>query len=232
MKQGPESSKIQSLFNNLAGSYDKGNQWITLGLGQSWKTKLINWSDAQPGDQILDCATGTGDLIIGYYEKLKAQGRFIGTDFSEKMLEHARVKNHPDIEFEWADATDLKFEDHSFDIVSMSYGLRNVENRFKAIFEMSRVLKPGGRLMILETGPSPYFFMRPFLDFYNSKIMPLLGGYVSQQGDSYKYLSSSTQNFPSGKKLCNMIQENGEFKSIEYKTIFGGASFMYKAIKK
>ena len=231
MKSGPQSQKIQKLFNDLAHRYDKGNQWITLGLGKSWKKKLIQWSEAKPGDQILDCATGTGDLIISYFEKLEGHGKFIGTDFSEKMLEQARLKNYPQIEFQWADASELKFEDQSFDIVSISYGLRNIKERAQAISDMSRVLKPGGQLMILETGDSPYFFMRPFLNFYNSKVMPLLGGFVSKQGDSYRYLSDSTQSFPSGQDLCQSLKEFGSFSQVEYKTILGGASFLYKAKK-
>jgi demethylmenaquinone methyltransferase/2-methoxy-6-polyprenyl-1,4-benzoquinol methylase len=232
--KGPEAQKIQNLFSEISKSYDSANDAITFGMARSWRRKLVKWSEAKAGDQILDLATGTGDLAFDFINYTNHKADVIGADFCEPMLVIAREKakqKNKDIEFSWGDACDLKFNDESFDIVSISYGIRNVEDLDKAIKEMFRVLKPGGRLMILETGSKGSGLLSPLIGIYSGYIMPLVGGLISGKKSAYNYLGSSSSQFPSGQKLVDLIQKSAEFKTAEFKKILGGASFIYKLTK-
>lgn len=233
--QGPEASKIQNLFSEISNTYDQANDTITFGMARSWRKKLVKWSDATKNSEILDIATGTGDLVFDFYNKIDPKiGNVMGTDFCEPMLEVARKKadkKNLRIKFEWADACQLDFADETFDIVSISYGIRNVQNPEKAIQEMYRVLKPAGRMMILETGSGRTGLLGPFVHFYSQKLMPILGGLISGKKDAYNYLSESSSQFPSGKKFIDFIKKSAPFETVETKKILGGASFIYKAIK-
>ncbi len=233
--KGPESKTIQSLFSNISGSYDSANDLITFGIARLWRKKLVRWSNVKSTDHVLDIATGTGDLAFDFYN---AQGKrpdvVIGADFCEPMLEIARQKaqdQKAQIGFQFADACALPFADESFDVVSISYGLRNVEDLSKAVSEMYRVLKSNGRMMILETGSESRGVLGPFVKFYNNKVMPILGGIISGKKDAYNYLSKSSSKFPSGQALIDMIQQSASFEKIEYQPLMGGASFIYKATK-
>lgn len=233
--QGPESKTIQNLFSNISESYDSANDLITFGIARLWRKKLVKWSLIKKTDFVLDIATGTGDLAFDFY---KAQGQvanqIVGADFCEPMLEIARKKakaQKADIQFQFADACALPFEDESFDIVSISYGLRNVENLEKAVGEMFRVLKPRGRMMILETGSESRGVLGPFVKFYNNRVMPILGGMISGKKEAYNYLSKSSSKFPSGEALIQRIQATAAFEKVECQALMGGASFLYRAIK-
>lgn len=234
-QQGPESEKIQNLFSNISDSYDSANDLITFGIARYWRKKLVKLSQLQPTDSVLDIATGTGDLAFDFYKALKEKpNQVLGVDFCKPMLEVAEKKakdRNAFVEFEFGDACNLQFKDESFDVVSISYGLRNVENTEKAIQEMYRVLKPGGRMMILETGSEAKGVLGPFVKFYNHRLMPTLGGWISGKKEAYNYLSSSSSKFPSGHALIRLIQQSAEFDSTECFTLMGGASFIYKAVK-
>lgn len=233
--QGPEASKIQNLFSEISDTYDKANDTITFGMARSWRKKLVKWSDVKEDSQVLDIATGTGDLVFDFEKKMDLRkGNILGTDFCEPMLEEARkkaIEKKLNIKFEWADACKLDYANETFDIVSISYGIRNVQNPEKAIQEMFRILKPGGRMMILETGSGRTGFLGPFVHLYSSKIMPLLGGIISGNKSAYNYLSDSSSKFPSGKAFLEFIKDSSKFSNVEYKKILGGASFIYKATK-
>lgn len=233
--KGPESKTIQNLFSNISDSYDSANDLITFGIARLWRKKLVKWAQIKSTDLILDIATGTGDLAFDFY---RAQGKVAntvtGADFCEPMLEIAKKKaqdQKAQIEFQFADACKLPFDDESFDVVSISYGLRNVEDLSQAIKEMYRVLRPGGRMMILETGSESRGVLGPFVKFYNNKVMPVLGGLISGKKEAYNYLSRSSAQFPSGLALIEMIKDSAPFQQIEHKSLMGGASFIYKAIK-
>lgn len=232
--KGPESKKIQNLFSEISESYDTANDAITFGMARSWRRKLVRWSDVKPEDRVLDIATGTGDLVFDFLNFTNQKVSVLGVDFCEPMLVEARKKavtKNADVEFKWGDACDLKFEDESFDIISISYGIRNVENFKKAIQEMQRVLKPGGRLMILETGSEDAGFLSPVIGLYTNYLMPLLGGLISGKKSAYNYLSQSSSKFPSGPTLVTNILAAAKFKSAKHKKILGGASFIYKFVK-
>jgi demethylmenaquinone methyltransferase / 2-methoxy-6-polyprenyl-1,4-benzoquinol methylase len=231
---GPDANKIQNLFSDISKSYDSANDAITFGMARAWRKKLVQWSEAKAGDEILDIATGTGDLAFDFFNYTKKQAKVIGVDFCEPMLEIAKdkaVAKLSNIEFKWGDACDLQFADSSFDIVSISYGIRNVADLEKAIQEMHRILKPGGRLMILETGSKDSGILSPFVNAYASYIMPIVGGMISGKKSAYKYLSESSSQFPSGNNLIFKLKKSADFKTAEFKKILGGASFIYKLTK-
>ena len=129
---------IQSMFNDIAGSYDQANDYLSLGIHHLWKNKLVNLSEAKEGKKILDCATGTGDLALRFKKKVGTTGSVVGTDFCQAMLDEApekAKKNKLEIQFQWADVTQLPFDKNQFDICSISFGIRNVNDRQKAIQE-------------------------------------------------------------------------------------------------
>lgn len=229
---GPSADKIQNLFSEISKSYDTANDTITFGLARSWRRKLVVWSEVKEGDKILDIATGTGDLAFDFSKKTNNTADIIGIDFCQPMLDIAVKKSSlPNIKFLWGDACQLQYPDQSFDIVSISYGLRNVERFEDCVKEMYRVLKPGGRLMILETGSKDSGFLSPFINFYSNYVMPHLGGFISGKKSAYEYLSSSSAQFPSGKNLLGAIHKSAPFSVLQYKKVMGGASFIYKLIK-
>jgi demethylmenaquinone methyltransferase/2-methoxy-6-polyprenyl-1,4-benzoquinol methylase len=233
--QGPKSEEIKNLFASVATGYDKANDAMTLGLAHLWRRKLVVWSGAKPGDKVLDCATGTGDLAIEFKQKVGDSGSVLGTDFCEEMLELAppkAAKHGLKIDFQIADAMNLPFADDQYDIASIAYGIRNVSDPEKALSEMARVVKPGGRVMVLETGDSPDHALRPFFDFYFRKVIPRVGGWVTGKRFAYEYLNNSSRGFPSRERFLELMNNTGRFESTEFRVLFGGASFLYRGIVK
>jgi len=231
--RGPKPEEIKNLFAAVATGYDRANDAMTLGLAHVWRRNLISWSGAKPGEHVLDCATGTGDLAILFKKVVGAKGRVLGTDFCAEMLELAPAKARKagvEVEFEIADATKLPFAEKTFDVVSISYGIRNVNDPALALREMARVLKPGGRVLVLETGDSPDNALKGFFDFYFQQVIPRVGGWVTGKRFAYDYLNRSSRGFPSREKFLDLMRFTDAFKSVEYKVLFGGASFLYRGI--
>lgn len=235
MIQGPDACEIKSLFSSVAHGYDKANDVMTFGLAHRWRKLLVAWSRVQVGDQVLDCATGTGDLAIQFKKAVGPQGDVIGTDFCAEMLRQAPPKAQNQnlaIQFQLADAMDLPFLDGRFDVASIAYGIRNVSDPQKAISEMARVVKSGGRVMVLETGDAPENGLKKAYEFYFKNIIPRIGGWVTGQRSAYEYLNRSSRGFPSRERFLEIMQSTNAFKACEYQVLFGGASFIYKGIKK
>lgn len=231
--EGPKAEEIKNLFAAVATGYDKANDAMTLGLAHLWRRKLVVWSGAKAGDQVLDCATGTGDLALEFKRTVGDKGKVLGTDFCAEMLELAPPKAKKaglDIDFQIADAMNLQFADKRFDIASIAYGIRNVADPEKALSEMARVVKPGGRVMILETGDSPDHALRPFFDFYFRKVIPRVGGWVTGKRFAYEYLNNSSRGFPSRDRFLELMKNTGRFEDLEFRVLFGGASFIYRGV--
>lgn len=229
--QGPKAEDIKSLFASVARGYDRANDAMTFGMAHLWRRKLVNWSGAKAGDKILDCATGTGDLALEFKETVGPTGSVMGTDFCAEMLELAPEKAKKAgliVDFQVADAMNLPFEDSLFDISSISYGIRNVSDPAKALSEMARVVRPGGYVMILETGDNPDSPLRGFFDFYFRQVVPRVGGLVTGKRSAYEYLNKSSRGFPSREKFVALMNSTGRFAEIEFKTIMAGASFLYR----
>jgi demethylmenaquinone methyltransferase/2-methoxy-6-polyprenyl-1,4-benzoquinol methylase len=223
---GPDPRRIREMFRDISGRYDRANDVLSAGIHHAWRTKVVRWSEAKPGDRVLDCATGTGDLAIAF---ASAGCEVIGTDFVPEMLERARVKA-PDIAFAVADVTRLEYPDSSFDIASISFGIRNVDDPAKGVNELSRVVRSGGRVMILEFGQPPNRLFRALYDFYRIRILPLLGGAITGQRGAYEYLESSTAKFPCGDDFAALMRASGNFSSVEYKRLSFGIAYLYRGV--
>lgn len=229
--QGPDPEYIKSLFSSISPGYDRANNFITFGMAHLWRKKLVKWSQAKAGDCVLDCATGTGDLALEFKKAVGSTGKVIGSDFCQDMLKVAPQKakaRNLDVQFEWGDATQLTYPDHSFDIVSIAYGIRNVSDPVLALKEMLRVCRPGGVLMVLETGDSQVPLIQSAFHFYFRNIVPRLGGLVTGHPEAYKYLNQSSQKFPSRKQFIDLVQQADPKVQVEFKTLMGGASFIYR----
>ncbi|BBM83623.1 bifunctional demethylmenaquinone methyltransferase/2-methoxy-6-polyprenyl-1,4-benzoquinol methylase UbiE [Candidatus Uabimicrobium amorphum] len=223
------SKKIHDMFAQIAGTYDRTNSVLSLGIHHLWRNRLIKMSETKPGDAILDCATGTGDVAITFYKKNKGQGRIVGTDFCAPMLELAEKKsksNYPEIEWKIEDAQDLSFPDNTFDIATISFGIRNVDNTEDCLKSMARVVKPGGKVLILEFG-QPHWPIKPFFNLYSGYILPFVGGIISGDRKAYKYLNTSSAQFPTGKKFIELMEKTQAFSEVYFKSLTSGVCYIY-----
>lgn len=233
MMKGPAAQDIQSLFSSIAPGYDKANDWITFGLAKRWRHSLVEFSRVLPGDRVLDCATGTGDLAIEFKRAVGEKGDVVGTDFCQAMLERAPLKAQAggmNIQFQWADVMSLPFESDLFDVSSIAYGIRNVENPVQALSEMARVTRSGGRVVILETGDSQWPLFQSVFDLYFKSVVPVIGGAITGKKEAYRYLNKSSKKFPSRDAFLKLMEETGAFSRMEFQPLLGGASFMYRGI--
>lgn len=226
-----DANKIQTMFSHVAANYDRANTILSMGVHHVWRHQLVKWAGLEHEEKILDCATGTGDLAIKM-KKVSPMSEVVGTDFCEPMLEKAREKDPThQIHFQWADAMSLPFPTQSFDLVTISFGIRNVEKPQQALAEMFRVLKPGGRLMVLEFGQPRLKVFDQVYRFYSNRVLPKIGGWVTGQRGAYEYLQSSSAEFPCAQEFCSLLKSAGPWKSVHYKTLTGGVAYLYKAEK-
>lgn len=231
----PNPEIIRSMFSKVAGEYDKANSVLSVGIHHLWRKKLVQLSGAQEGQSILDCATGTGDLAIEFKKSVGHAGRVIGTDFCVDMLESAPRKakgKNLEIQFEQADVTQLQYQDNQFDIVSISFGIRNVSNPVKALQEMSRVAKPGGRVMVLEFGQMKTPVVKDIYNFYSEKVLPILGGWVTGQKEAYDYLQKSSAAFPSRENFVALMQQSNCFAEMNFVPVSFGIAYIYTGVVK
>jgi len=233
-KNGPSADKIQNIFSDVAGSYDTANNAMTFGLAHLWRKKVVKLSNTPKGGRVLDCATGTGDLAIEFKKHLGPKSEVVGIDFCKEMLDFApgKAKNQNlEIDFKVGDVLKLDFQDASFDTVTIAYGIRNVENTVKGLQEMWRTVKPGGKLLILETGEGSGPLSLP-IKAYTKFVVPALGGMISKKKHAYSYLSSSSQAFPSKEKFIALTNTLPEVASTSCRTLMFGASYIYTVTKK
>jgi demethylmenaquinone methyltransferase/2-methoxy-6-polyprenyl-1,4-benzoquinol methylase len=205
---------VRTMFDRIAPVYDFMNRAMTLGLDRRWR-RLAAQAVVRPGDHVLDSCCGTGDLAI---EAARAGGRVSGVDFSEPMLERARRKA-PDLEWIRADALALPYEDGTFDVATVGFGIRNVADLEAGLHELARVLKPGGRLAVLEI-TRPRGLLRPFFRLWFDVLVPLAGK-VLPGGAAYTYLPASVRRFPGPEDLARAIEHAG-FGAVRYRLLAGG----------
>ncbi len=214
------------MFDSVADSYDKTNDLLSFGQSRLWRGKVAKAVNAKSGEQVLDIAAGTGTSSMAF---LSEGVRVVAADFSKGMLEVGK-KKHPKLEFVFADAMKLPFQDAEFDVVTMSFGLRNVQDHKVALGEFLRVLKPGGRLVVCEfshvSGPFGAFYR-----FYLKNILPKISGLFSKSPEAYDYLSDSIQAWPKQKQLAQDIANVG-FSEVGFKNLSLGIVAIHKAVKR
>lgn len=207
---------IKNLFNSLANRYDLTNSVISLGLEKFWRRKFLNSLGAASG-KVLDVCSGSGISTYEIYKEI-SPSEIVGIDFSKKMVERSRSKyrKHNKINFIEADAVDLPFEDSSFDLVTVVFGIRNVIDREKAMKEFYRVSKSSAKLIIMEFGNEIVKPYKCIADFYLCRILPFLGGILTGNRDAYRYLVKTIKEFPHVDDFIEFTEKTGwEVKNIE-----------------
>jgi demethylmenaquinone methyltransferase/2-methoxy-6-polyprenyl-1,4-benzoquinol methylase len=196
--------QVQAMFDRIAGVYDVMNSVMTAGLHHRWRERAADLARVGPGTRALDVATGTGDLAVA----LAARGaEVVGADFSDGMLERARAKA-PGIRFEHADALDLPYEDGSFDAATVGFGARNFGDLERGLAEMVRVVRPGGRVVILEITTPTRPPLSTFFSLWFDRVVPLLGRFAADP-EAYEYLPRSVKRFPGPAALAGLLRDTG-----------------------
>ncbi len=226
------SEKVRSMFADIAGDYDRVNTVLSFGVHHAWRKKAILASGASIGDHVLDCATGTGDLAIAFKKKVGSQGYVLGTDFCAPMIEPAPAKAEKiglQIDFEVADAMNLPYDDNRFDISSIAFGIRNVDDPVVALKEMARVVKPGGRVVVLEFGQPKGLLKFPY-QMYSQHIMPAIGGMLTGNREAYTYLPQTSATFPAGTKFIKLMDQANVFGEKKAIKLSGGIAYIYVGV--
>lgn len=226
---------VREMFSGIASKYDFLNHFLSVNIDKRWRRLVSNKLKDVLADEnavVLDVACGTGDLAVELQRSAKA--KVTGTDFCRPMLEIAWGKNAKTalrIPYVEADGMNLSFADDAFDAVTIAFGLRNFSNWQNGLIELHRVLKPGGKLVILEFSTPVLPGFRQLFQFYFSSVLPRIGGAVSGSRGAYEYLPDSVSRFPDQKNLANMMTEVG-FGSVEYKNLTGGIAAIHSGTKK
>ena len=202
-----EETQVRAMFDRIAGVYDLMNAVMTAGMHQRWRERAVDLARVPSGGRALDVATGTGDLALALERRAGGAAEVIGSDFSEQMLERARAKA-PGVRFEWANALELPYADGSFDAATVGFGARNFADLERGLAEMVRVVRPGGRVVILEITsperPPLAWFFRLWFD----RAVPLLGR-LAGDPNAYSYLPSSVRRFPTARALAGKLAAAG-----------------------
>ena len=221
------SAEVQTMFNQVSPRYVLANHILSLGMDWYWRWKTTNLIKTFKVRKILDVATGTGDLALSLQKKMP-KVEIIGLDLSKEMLEIAGKKGLSTYQ---GDALTMPFHDNQFDIVTVAFGLRNMKDWQKAIIEMKRVLRQGGKLLILDFSLPRCIWWKYLYLFYLDFILPCIGGFISGRKSAYEYLSSSIKTFPSGKKMLTFLQDCG-FNEVKQMPMSGEIASLYCAEKR
>ncbi|MBF7688734.1 bifunctional demethylmenaquinone methyltransferase/2-methoxy-6-polyprenyl-1,4-benzoquinol methylase UbiE [Acinetobacter rathckeae] len=229
-----KEQKVAQVFHSVAQKYDLMNDVMSFGIHRLWKRFAIQMSGVRQGQHVLDIAGGTGDLAKVFSKEVGAEGRVVLSDINASMLKvgqnrlQAKCKN---MEFILANAESLEpFADNSFDLVTISFGLRNVTDKDAALEAMYRVLKPGGRLLILEFSKPVFEPFSKLYDLYSFTALPLMGKIIANDSESYKYLAESIRMHPDQRTLKQMM-ENAQFKDCDYHNLTGGIVAVHRGFK-
>ena len=225
---------VRGVFDSVANRYDIMNDLMSGGMHRLWKRYTIQHANARPGQSVLDLAGGTGDLAREFARIVGERGRVVLADINAAMLEQGRRRLVDagvggNVELAQVDAEALPFDDNSFDRVSIAFGLRNVTHKEAALAEMHRVLKPGGKVLILEFS-RPSSAIKPAYDLYSFKVLPLLGRLVARDPESYQYLAESIRMHPDQETLLGMMQDAG-FERCRYNNLTAGIVALHTGYK-
>ncbi len=228
-----KKEQVAMMFNHIASRYDLMNTILSFGIYKNWKKKLVKQLVAVTPQSILDVATGTADIAIEL-SSLHPK-KIVGVDISNEMLSFGKKKVEDKnlsslITLQQGDSENLQFTDNNFDAVTVAYGVRNFENLLKGLSEMYRVLKPNGKVVILEFSQPKNIFFRNIFHFYFHKICPLVGKWITGDKSAYTYLPQSVKAFPEGKNFKTLLDQTG-FKQTQCKPLTFGIASLYTGIK-
>ena len=225
---------VREVFDSVADNYDLMNDLMSFGVHRLWKRFTVGMADLKPGQCVLDLAGGTGDLTRLMSPRVGREGLVVLSDINAAMLGNGRSQLLDkgiagNVEFARANAEQLPFRDNSFDLVTMAFGLRNVTDKQQALDSIYRVLRPGGRLLVLEFS-RPVAALKPAYDFYSFSILPKLGRLVARDEASYRYLAESIRMHPDQQTLRGMMQQAG-FENCDYHNLTGGIVAIHRGYK-
>jgi demethylmenaquinone methyltransferase / 2-methoxy-6-polyprenyl-1,4-benzoquinol methylase len=241
------SKVVHDMFASIAGTYDRGNDVLSLGIHRFWRKASLSFAGihGKHPSRVLDLCCGTGDFCLALYKKVHRESLIIGLDFVFPMLELAKPKCRKEMlalrdqnvnssspfYLMQGDALSIPFRDLSFDACTIGFGIRNVDDPLLCLKGMRRVLKEGGKAIVLEFGTPESHFVRPFFTFYSKYIMPKLGALISGNKVAYEYLPETSLKFPCGKEFCSLMEQAG-LKEVRYKAFMGGIAYVYTGTRK
>ena len=235
VKRGDKEHLVRGVFDSVASRYDMMNDLMSAGIHRLWKRFTIELSAVRPGQTVLDIAGGTGDLAARFSRIVGPDGKVILADINASMLAVGRdrlidegvVGNVHTVQ---CDAQALAFPDNSIDCITIAFGLRNVTDKEKALRSMERVLKPGGRLLVLEFSKPTNPVLEQVYDTYSFRVLPLMGKWVANDSESYRYLAESIRKHPDQETLLGMMEDAG-FVNCQYHNMTGGIVAVHRGIK-
>lgn len=230
--EAQKAKRVRGVFDSVASRYDVMNDLMSLGLHRVWKAYTVAVANLREGDRVLDIAGGTGDLARAFAKKVGARGSVLLTDINEAMLRHGRDRLLDEglvLPTTLCDAEALPFAAASFDLVSVAFGLRNMTHKERALAEMNRVLRPGGRLLVLEFSKVAPPLAKAY-DWYSFNVLPRIGGWVAGDADSYRYLAESIRMHPGQAELKAMMKGAG-FGHVDVHNLTGGVVALHVGIK-
>jgi len=233
----PETEKagrVQGVFSSVASKYDVMNDVMSVGIHRIWKDAMMDWLAPRAGQKLLDVAGGTGDISFRFLKRA-GSGHATVLDLTEPMLVEGRKRAEADrlsdsLDWVVGDAMALPFDDNSFDVYTISFGIRNVTRPQEALNEAYRVLRPGGRLMVLEFSQLPNPMMQKAYDLYSFNVIPQMGQLVAGDRDSYQYLVESIRNFPDQETFLSMVKTAG-FENAKYRNMTMGVAALHSGWK-
>jgi len=232
---GEKQERVRAVFDSVADRYDLMNDLMSLGIHRLWKRRLIELAGVRRGQHVLDLAAGTGDLSARFADIVGGGGQVVMSDINAAMLARGRERLEDsgsigNMHYVLANAETLPFASGRFDCVTIGFGLRNVTRKECALAEMQRVLRPGGRGLVLEFSHPTQAPLRKAYDAYSFSVLPLLGRLVAQDSDSYKYLAESIRMHPDQDNLRDMMEQAG-FERCEYFNLTGGIVAIHRGVK-
>lgn len=235
VKAGEKAGRVAQVFQSVAGKYDLMNDLMSGGIHRLWKLFTVDMAAVRPGQMVLDIAGGTGDLAAKFSQRVGPTGTVVLADINQAMLQVGRDKLldrglAQNLMFAQADAQHLPFPDNTFDCITIAFGLRNVTDKSLALRSMQRVLKPGGRLLVLEFSKPVSGLLERVYDTYSFRVLPLMGRWVAGDADSYRYLAESIRMHPDQETLKAMMVDAG-FERVTYHNMTGGIVALHRGVK-
>ncbi len=232
--ESEKSGRVQGVFNSVASRYDVMNDVMSVGIHRLWKDAMMDWLAPRPGQKLLDVAGGTGDISFRFLKRA-GSGHATVLDLTEPMLIAGRKRAEAaqmagNLDWVVGDAMALPFADNTFDVYTISFGIRNVTRPQEALADAFRVLRPGGRLMVLEFSQLPNAAMQKAYDLYSFNVIPRMGQLIAQDRDSYQYLVESIRNFPDQETFLSMIRAAG-FENAAYRNLSLGIAALHSGWK-